>query len=356
MQVKLGEIARLIDGEVLGDPQITITGFSGIKEARAGDLTFVANSKYYSLVESTQASAIIVPPELKPPHTAAIRTRNPSLAFAQAINTIFGRPGARIEGIHPTALIGNNVQIGRDVRIGPYTVIEDGVTIGDQTTIYSHCFIGADTIIQRSCLIYPNVSIRERVSIGQQVIIHSGTVIGSDGFGFVRVEDRHMKIPQIGTVVIEDNVEIGANVTIDRARFDKTVIGAGTKIDNLVQIAHNVRIGRNCIIVAQVGISGSTILEDDVILAGQAGLAGHITIGKGAVVAAQAGVANTIAPHTTVWGFPAKPHMHAKRVNAYVQRLPQTIRTIADLRKRVAQLEQKLGLVDQTADEGNNKL
>jgi len=342
MPKTLGEIAAIIDGEVVGNAGLLISGFSGIKEAQEGDLTFVAHSKYFPMVKTTRASAVIVPRDLKVDKPATIQVENPSLAFAQVVCTESEDLLDGIEGIHPTALVGREVTLGEDVRIGPYVVIGDGVCIGDRTTICSHCFVGQKTRIGRDCLIYPMVSVREKITIGNHVIIHNGTVIGSDGFGFVRVADRHMKIPQIGTVVIEDNVEIGANVTIDRARFDKTVIGTGTKIDNLVQIAHNVRIGKNCIIVAQVGISGSTVLEDDVILAGQAGLSGHITIGQGAVVAAQAGVSNSIPPHTTVWGFPAKPHMHAKRVNAHVQRLPQTIRIIADLKKRVNELEKKL--------------
>ncbi len=342
MAKTLGEIAEIVDGEVLGDADVVISGFSGIEEAQKGDLTFVANPKYFPMIKKTQAAAVIVPRDLRVDQPPTIRVENPSLAFARVVSSQTDDPRSRIEGIHPTALIGQDVNLGADVRIGPYSVISDGVRIGARTTICSHCYVGPKTMIGPDCLIYPQVTIRENISIGQHVIVHSGTVIGSDGFGFVRVADKHMKIPQIGTVVIEDNVEIGANVTIDRARFDKTVIGAGTKIDNLVQIAHNVRIGKNCIIVAQVGISGSTILEDDVILAGQAGLSGHITIGQGAVVAAQAGVSNSIPPHTTVWGFPAKPHMHAKRVNAHVQRLPQTIRMIADLKKRVGELEKKL--------------
>ena len=342
MHKTLGEIARIIGGEVVGDAEAVITGFSGIKEAQAGDLTFIANPKYFSLLKTTKASAVIVPNEVRVDSPATIRTSNPSLAFAQAVSSVADFYPTQITGIHPTAVIGKDVRLGRGVGIGPYVVIEDGTTIGESTQIMSHVYVGPRTTIGDECRIYSFVSIRERVQLGHRVIIHSGTAIGSDGFGFVRVAAQHMKIPQIGTVVIEDDVEIGANVTIDRARFDKTVIGAGTKIDNLVQIAHNVRIGKNCIIVAQVGISGSTILEDDVILAGQAGLSGHITVGKGAVVAAQAGVSNSVPANTTVWGFPAKPHMHAKRVNAHVQRLPQTVKTIMELKERINVLESRL--------------
>jgi UDP-3-O-[3-hydroxymyristoyl] glucosamine N-acyltransferase len=199
-----------------------------------------------------------------------------------------------------------------------------------------HSKIGSDT------LIYPNVSIREHVVIGSRVIIHSGTVIGCDGFGFATIEGLHYKIPQVGTVEIDDDVEIGANVTIDRARFDKTIIGRGTKIDNLVQIAHNVVVGENSIIVAQAGISGSTTIGRGATLAGQAGLVGHITIGEGAVVAAQAGVTKSVPAHTTVSGYPAKPHDIAKRVNACVQNLPRLYDIVAELKKKIAELEKRI--------------
>lgn len=329
-------------GDVVGDPHIVITNVSGIKEARKGDITFVANSKYFSLVKKTKASAVIVPRDMDIKGFSAIKVDNPSLAFAKTASIFTGDDSCGFQGIHKTAVVDKNVRFGKNVAIGPYTIVEKGVRIGDNTVIYGGCFIGHHTTIGKDCLIYPNVTIREKILVGKKVIIHGGTVIGSDGFGFVNVEGTHEKIPQIGTVEIGDNVEIGANVTIDRARFDKTVIGKGTKIDNLVQIAHNVHIGKNCIIISQVGISGSNTIEDNVILAGQAGLAGHLTIGEGAVVASQAGVTNSIPPHTTVSGYPAKPHSHAKRVNACLQRLPHYVKIINELKKKIEDLEKKL--------------
>jgi UDP-3-O-[3-hydroxymyristoyl] glucosamine N-acyltransferase len=245
------------------------------------------------------------------------------------------------KGIHPTVILGKDVSLGRDVAIGPYTVIEDNVSIAEATIIYSGCFVGHHTKIGKNTLIYANVSIRERISIGNRVIIHSGTVIGSDGFGFATIEGLHHKIPQIGTVEIDDDVEIGANVTIDRARFDKTVIGRGTKIDNLVQIAHNVVIGENSIVVAQVGISGSTTVGKNVVLAGQVGLVGHIAIGDNVVVMAQSGVSKSIPAGTMAWGYPAKPADVAKRVNACVQNLPRLYETIKELKKKIEELEAK---------------
>lgn len=342
MEHTLAQIARIVDGTVKGDAKTVITGLSGIKEAKPGDLTFLANPKYFPLLEKTQASAVLAAPGLDKGRIPVIETENPSLAFAKIASVLFKSDDAVPTGKHPTAVIGKNVKLGKNVAIGPFSIIEDGVSLGDNTVIYGLCYIGRGTVIGKDGKIYPNVTVREGVVIGDRVIVHSGTVIGSDGFGFVSVKGLNVKIPQIGIVEIGDDVEIGANVTIDRARFDKTVIGKGTKIDNLVQIAHNVRIGENCIIVSQAGISGSTVLEDNVTLAGQAGLVGHITIGRNSVVAAQSGVPNSVPPDTIVWGFPAKPINEAKRVNAAVQRLPHYVDVLNELKKRVEELEAKL--------------
>lgn len=313
MNTSLLEIANLVGGVVIGDESVRITGLSGIKEAKSGDLTFLANAKYAPLLEKTQASAVIVGREISVQKIAAIVVGDPSLAFSKIAESAFQSRGPILKGIHATAVIGRDVCLGQNVAVGPYAVIEDDVVVGDNTVICGLAYIGRATQIGAECLIYPHVTIRERITIGQRVIIHSGTVIGSDGFGFANVKGANVKIPQIGIVEIQDDVEIGANVAIDRARFDKTVIGKGTKIDNLVQIAHNVRIGENCMIVSQVGISGSTVLEDHVVLAGQAGLVGHITIGKNSVVAAKSGVPNSIPPDSVYWGFPAKPMAEAKK-------------------------------------------
>lgn len=342
MQKTLNEIAAYLGGNIQGNGNVIIKGISGIKEAREGDITFVANIKYFPLIEKTNATAIIAPKDVKAPDRNLVLVDNPSLAFAKIASLIVGEQGHCLEGIHPTAIIASDAKIGKNVRIGAYTVIESKAVIGDDTIIYSNCFIGHETHLGVKCLIYPNVVIRERLTIGKNVIIHSGTVIGADGFGFADVEGVHHKIPQVGTVIIEDDVEIGANVTIDRARFDKTFIGQGTKIDNLVQIAHNVIIGRNCIIVAQTGISGSVEVKDGAILAGQSGIAGHLTIGEGAVVGAQAGVTKSIPPKTMVSGYPAKPHETAKKVNAALQRLPEYVKVINDLKRRIEALEEEI--------------
>lgn len=342
MHKTLREIAQLVDGEVCGDADIMITGVCGIKEAREGDITFVANPKYFPFVEKTHASAIIAPRDMAPTVKPMIRTDNPSVAFAKVLSAALPFETVHPSGIHPSAVIAKKVSLGKDVAIGPYVVIEEGVSIGDKTVIYSGCYIGHHTTIGSGTLVWPNVSIRERVIIGSRVVIHSGTVIGSDGFGFATLQGVHHRIPQIGTVVIEDDVEIGSNVTIDRARFDKTVIGRGTKIDNLVQIAHNVVVGENSIIVAQAGVSGSTVIGKGVTLAGQAGLVGHISIGDGAVVAAQAGVTKSVPAHTTVSGYPARPHDTARRVHACVQNLPRLYEAVSELRKKIEELEARL--------------
>ena len=342
MQKTLKEIAGLVDGEVVGDENIVITGVAGIKEACEGDITFLANPKYFPLLDKTYASAIVTSRDVERTAKPIIRTENPSLAFAKIISSFAPCEVNHPKGIHAAAILGKNVLLGKDAAIGPYAVIEDNVSIGDNTIIYAGCFLGQYTRIGSNSLIYPNVSIREQVTIGSRVIIHSGTVIGSDGFGFVTIKGKHHKVPQLGRVEIGDDVEIGANVTIDRARFDKTVIGRGTKIDNLVQIAHNVVIGEDSIIVAQAGISGSTIIGKGVTLAGQAGLVGHITIGDGAIVAGQAGVTKSVPPNTTVSGYPAKEHGTAKRINACLQNLPRLYKEMTELKKKIEELESKI--------------
>lgn len=355
IQKTLAEVALLIGGEVVGDGGTVITGICGIKEAKEGDLTFVANPKYLRLMYETRASAIITGRDVKGSPKPIVRTENPSLAFAKMVSLLAPTETRRPTGVSPQAILGARVRLGQDVAIQAFAVVEDDVTIGDRSVLYAGCYIGHHTAIGADCLIYPNVSIRESIEIGNRVVIHSGTVIGSDGFGFATVKGAHHKIPQIGNVVIEDDVEIGANVTIDRARFDTTVIGRGTKIDNLVQIAHNVIVGQNAIIVAQAGISGSTVIGHNVVLAGQSGIVGHITVGDNAVVAAQAGVSKSVPPNTQVWGSPAKPLARAKRINACVQRLPGLVKTVDMLARRIEQLEKALGTTAATDDSARRR-
>lgn len=338
MQKTLKEIADLVCGEIIGDQNVVITGVAGIKEAGPGDITFLANPKYIPLIDKTNASAIITTRQIKS-IKPIIRTDNPSLAFTQVINSFSTLKIRHPQGIHPSVILGRNISLGKNVAIGPYTVIEDDVSIGDNSIIYSGCFIGHSSKIAADALIYPNVSIREATIIGKRVIIHVGAVIGSDGFGFITIDGEHKKIPQVGIVEMGDDVEIGANVIIDRARFDKTVIGSGTKIDNLTQIAHNVSIGENSMIIAQVGIAGSTIIGKNVTIAGQAGVGGHINIGDGAIVAGKAGVTKSVPAGAVVSGYPAHSHDKAKQVHACVQNLPRLYEQVRELKKKIADLE-----------------
>jgi UDP-3-O-[3-hydroxymyristoyl] glucosamine N-acyltransferase len=343
VQATIKEIAAHINAEVLGDGDIIITGVNGIKEAKAGEITFLANPKYLFLLATTGASAVITGRNTAAGARTFILTDNPSLAFTKVIEFFTPSQKNRLCGIHPSALIGKGSQLGQGAALGPYAVVGDNVSIGERCLIHAGCFIGDNTRIGSDTVIYPNVSIREGIAIGKRVVIHSGSVIGSDGFGFVNVEGRHHKIPQVGTVEICDDVEIGANAAIDRARFGRTVIGAGTKIDNLVHIAHNVVIGENSIIVAQVGISGSTTIGNGVILAGQAGLVGHITVGDGAVVAAQGGVTKSVPANTMVSGYPAQPHDKAKKINACVQNLPRLYESVKELKAKIEKLDEVKG-------------
>ncbi len=330
---RLSEVARWVGGTVVGDGETRITALSGIREAGRGHLTFIANSKYLPLLDSTRASAVLTSREVRSARIPIIQTEDPSLAFSKLASLVNPETERHPGGVSPKAVIGKRVRLGHGAAVEAFAVIEEGAEIGDRTVIQAGCTVGRGVRIGNDCLVYPRVSIREKVEIGHRVIIHSGTVIGSDGFGFATVQGIHHKIPQLGTVVIEDDVEIGANVAIDRARFGKTVVGKGTKIDNLVQIAHNVVIGPNCIIVAQAGISGSTTLGRNVVLAGQAGVVGHITIGDNAMVGAQAGVTKSAPAGERLWGTPARPLARVKRVNAALQRLPELYRKVEELEK-----------------------
>ncbi|MEW5767903.1 MAG: UDP-3-O-(3-hydroxymyristoyl)glucosamine N-acyltransferase [bacterium] len=335
MSKSLGEIAAAVGGKVVGASDISILGVATIEDAKPGDIVFALNGKYLEAAFSSQASAVIVGQEVTKAPKPVIRTNNPRLAFAKVLELF--APVVRIRpGVHPTAILGEGVNIGEGAAIGACVTVGDKVSIGNGVVIYPQSYVGDEVIIGAGSIIYPRVTLGQRVRLGQRVIIHSGAVIGSDGFGYLEVDGRHQKIPQNGTVVIHDDVEIGANVTIDRATTGATSIGRGTKIDNLVQIAHNVTIGEDCLVVAQTGISGSVKIGDHVTLAGQVGVAGHLSIGSGAVIAAKSGVTKDIEAHQYISGFPAKPHEEEKRIKAAIPRLPQLL-------KRVKELERKLG-------------
>ncbi len=335
--MKLSELAERLGGVLEGDESIEITAVAGLKEAGKGDLSFLANPKYAAQVSATAASAVIVPNEWdRPAKCALIRVENSDESFAIAAELFYEQVPAPMPGVHPTACVAASVQLGDGVSIGAHCTIEEGVVIGAHTVIQPNCVIGYKTTIGENCLLYSLVSTREFTEIGDRVIIHNGAVVGSDGFGYaVQKDGSRTKIPQIGKVVIEDDVEIGANVAIDRARFGKTKIGKGTKIDNLVQIAHNVVIGEHSVMCGQVGISGSSTIGSRVILAGQAGLAGHLEVGDGAIVGAQAGVMKDVEPKAFVIGSPAMPHLQFKKMIANTILLPKLKDKIRQVEERV---------------------
>jgi UDP-3-O-[3-hydroxymyristoyl] glucosamine N-acyltransferase len=336
--MKLSEIVEKLGGSLDGDGEIEITAVAGLGEGRKGDISFLSNPKYAAMVASTKASAVIVPNDwARPVKCALVRVENSDQVFAQVAELFYETPPAPVAGVHPSAVVAESAQLGENVSIGANCTVEEGVVIGPNTAVSPNCHIGYKTLIGESCFLHPLVSIREFTEIGDRVILHNGAVIGSDGFGYAVQEDgSRTKIPQIGKVVIEDDVEIGANTAIDRARFGKTRIGKGTKIDNLVQVAHNVVIGDHSVLCGQAGISGSTTIGSRVILAGQAGLAGHLEVGDGCIIGAQAGVMKDVPPKDFVIGSPAMTHLQAKKLIANTITLPK-------LREKVKQLEEKVG-------------
>ena len=338
MPKRLRDIALYLQGELVGDPSIEITGIAGIEDAKAGDLTFLANPKYKAFLEKTSASCVIVGKEIEGAEVSLIRHPNPYFAFSKAMELFFETKKEYPKTIHPTAILGKEVKLGKGIHLGPHVIIEDNVELKENAIVLAGSFIGTKSIVGENCLIYPRVTIRENTKIGKNVIIHSGVVIGSDGFGYAKEKGMHHKISQMGKVIIEDDVEIGANVTIDRATLGATRIGKGTKIDNLVQIGHNVVIGENCIIVAQVGIGGSTKVGDNTIIAGQAGLGGHIKIGKGVVIGAQSGVTKDIPDDTTVFGYPAREIKKTKKIEACLSRLPEYIKRLKEIEEELKKI------------------
>lgn len=339
MRFTLDEVAKAIDGTVVGDGSVEITGVAGIREAQAGEITFLANPRYEAYLERTNASAIIVAENHRNIGKPLIQNANPYLAFLKAVRFFQGDDERPKPGIHPSVIVGEGSKIDPTASVGPLVVVESGASIGPRAVVLAGCYVGARARIGADSLLYPNVTLRESCEVGERVIVHSGTVIGSDGFGFVRDGEFYRKLPQVGNVVVDDDVEIGACVTIDRATTGTTRIGSGSKIDNLVQIAHNVQIGKNCIIVAQVGISGSTVLGDHVVVAGQVGIVGHIEIGSGAIICARSGVSKSVKPGEKLFGSPALPVGQGKRVEASLRHLPELIQTVRRLKRRVEELE-----------------
>jgi len=338
----LSELAKRLDCRLEGDGALEITGVAGLEQAKPGDLTFFSNPKYAAALGSTRASAVIAGDDAPPASCSVLRSSHPYLAFAKAVE-ILAPPVRPKPGIHPLASIGAAVTLGDGVSIGPFVAIAEGASIGARTIVYPHVTIGRGAVIGEDCIVHARASIREKVEIGRRVIIQDGVVLGSDGYGFARRPDgTHHKIPQTGGIVIEDDVEIGANSTIDRPAVGETRIAAGAKVDNLVHIAHGVQIGRDVLLAAQVGIAGSTVVEDGVTMGGQVGVVGHITIGRGAVLAAQSGVTNSVDAGTFVTGYPAIPNREWLKASTVFKKLPELRKTVADLERRIEELEAAL--------------
>lgn len=344
MQKTLKEIAAFISGELVGDGALPVKGINGIQEAVEGELAFIINLKDEALINSTKASCVIVPKDTKGSfNKPLIKVENPSVAFSRIIEYINPDSIPHPNGIHGTAVISKSASLGKNVSVGPYAVIADGVSVGDNTVIYPFSYIGKNSKIGNDCIIYPHVIIRETIFVGNRVIIHSSSVIGSDGFGYDTQKDgTHFKIPQLGTVVVEDDVEIGSCVTIDRARFNKTVIGKGSKIDNLCQIAHNVIIGPYCLIAAQTGISGSSVLGRNVVFGGQVGVSDHVKVGDFVMAGAKTGISKSFPePKTVLFGYPARPVDKARDMIACAGLLPKLFERVRVLEAKLKELEKK---------------
>ena len=333
-------IAAAVGGTLHGDPQASVSAVAPLDRAEAHHLTFLANARYAELAASRQLGVVLVTPQLveSAGGRARIVVENPHEAMLPLLPRLYPMP-AHQAGIHPTAVLGRGVVLGDDVAIGPYVVVGDGATVGAGTRVDAHAVVGAGVTIGEMCQIYPAVTLYSGTELGARVRVHAGARLGSDGFGYVFRDGEHAKIPHVGRCIIDSDVEIGANTTIDRGSIDDTVIGAGTKIDNLVHVAHNVRIGRLCLLMAQVGIAGSVRIEDGCILAGQVGIAGHLTIGRGARLAAQAGVFGSIPAGETWSGYPARPHREALRAQAAMFKMPSLIRALERLIARDAEGE-----------------
>ncbi len=334
MEFKLSEIAEKIGAQLEGD-DLTVKGLSAIDNPLPDTLTYILSKKYRKLLPECVCPAVIAPPGTKSDRHSILIKNDPYLGFGLAMRLFHPdhyRPEPKTE---PSAYVSDSVVLGKNIYIGHHAVIEDNVKIGDNTVIHSGVHVGRDTVIGSDCYIYPNVVIMHNITIGNRVAIYATAVVGSDGFGYARNGAIFAKIPQIGTVVIEDDVEIGAGTTIDRATMGETVIGTGAILDNLVQVAHNCRVGAGSILCAQVGLAGTTTLGKNVTLAGQVGLAGHLNVGDGVVIAAQSGVPGDIEPGKIMFGTPAREAMHAKRIEAIINHLPEYIQRLRNIEKKI---------------------
>jgi len=338
---KLKELAEWVGGEVVGDGEIEISGVAAIEEAKNGEMTFIGNPKYLPKLNKTNASAVIVSKEITAANKHLLLVANPYLAFVKILSLFSYKP-YHPKGIDPNAWISPTAQLGKDLTIHPYVYIGDRCRIGDRVTLLPGVYVGEDSSIGEESILYPNVSVYSGSVIGKRVILHSGVVVGADGFGYVKDGKKNVKIPQVGGVIIEDDVEVGANTTIDRATLGKTIIHRGVKIDNLVVVAHNVQIGEDSIIVAQVGIAGSTKIGKNVTLAGQVGVRDHIEIGNNVMVGGQSGVGHDLPADGGYTGTPAIPHHDYLRMVTTLPKLPEMRRTLIDIEKRLKKIEETI--------------
>ncbi len=339
-----GEIAHYLGARLEGDASIPIAGLAAPEHARAGDLIYADSPRQFARAAQSAAACVLCTAEADVPGKSRIIVENPKLAFAKVAAWLL--PAARVaSGVHPTAVIARTARLAPDAAVGPYAVIEDGARIGARTQIGAFCLVGAGAHIGEDCILFPRVTLYPGARLGNRVIVHSGAVIGSDGFGYVQGDGRHWKFPQIGGVEIADDVEIGANTTLDRGSLESTRIGPGVKIDNLVQIAHNVEIGEHSVIAAQTGISGSSVVGKNAVIGGQVGIADHCTIEDGAICGAQAGIptGKTIRAGQVVWGTPARALEKFKEQYAWFARLPA-------LATRLRRIEDKLGIAESDGD------
>jgi UDP-3-O-[3-hydroxymyristoyl] glucosamine N-acyltransferase len=337
--VKLKDIAVILGGEIIGDPGMDIRGAAGIHDVKEGEITFLSDMKLTGECAASKASCVIVGAFVPGMNKTQVVVKNPLYAFARVLEKFYTSP-LRHTGISTEAFVSEKAKVGKDVSIHPFAFISDDVIIGDNSVIHPGVFIGSGSVLGSQCVLYPNVTVQDKVVLGSGVIVHSGSVIGSDGFGYVFEGGRHHKIPQVGGVIVGDDVEIGACVTIDRATTGNTTIGSGTKIDNLVQIAHNVRIGENSVIVAQVGIAGSSEIGAYVTLAGQVGVADHAKIDDGSVIGAKSGVFGHL-PKGVYSGTFAMPHREWLKASALFARLPELNRRIKELEEKIKVLERR---------------
>jgi UDP-3-O-[3-hydroxymyristoyl] glucosamine N-acyltransferase len=342
MTFTAAQIAEQLQGQVVGDGSIQLSGLAPADRARPGELTFAENAAYFAAAEQSQAAAVLVAEPFESANKVLIRVANARVALARVL-PLFFPPEEYPRGIHPDAVIADSAQVDPTAHIGPHCVVGARVRIGARSVLMGGNDLRADCQVGDDVCLFPNVVLYRQTQVGHRVTVHAGSVIGSDGFGYVLDEGRHRKVIQLGNVIIHDDVEIGANTAIDRGALGSTVIGEGTKIDNLVHIAHNVVIGRHCLILGQVGFAGSTCLGDYVVVASQSGIADHLKLGNQAVVGAKSGVMRDIPEGGRVLGIPAAPDRQAKRQMIAVQQLPDLIHRMRDLEKQVQELTAKCG-------------